>query len=266
MVIISHWEGHGLKPLRRLLASMGRLRPDTPARRLTYDLLVVSNGGNLQPADLECPAGARSLHLLNRENAGYNIGAWDAGLRAAPGYHAYLLVQDECFIRRAGWLEAFRFRLEEDPGMGLVGESMNWDGLGWDYLKPATARDFGNHAVGADRPASPIDAYIARLAEWGVARAPTASHLQSLVLYVSGALVERLGRLQTGNSYSEAVTGEIAISQRAMMYGYRIGLVRPGQPFHAIGHPQWVGLGPWKVRMNRRLRRIKAPLKRLLGR
>lgn len=254
-VVISHWTGHRRALLSKLLAGMRRHAPGTP-----YSLCIVVNGGDsapVQAADLSAPAGVQPV-VVNRANHGYNIGAWDAGWHAMPGHDAYLFLQSECFIRRAGWADAFAWRLANDPGVGVLGEAVMWDRMGWDYVKRATARDLGGQWAGPGE--NPIDVYRAALARRGIPEGEEATHVQSLVLAMRGPLLERMGGLPVGETYQEAVAAEVAISRQAEALGYRVARVA-GAPFHFIGHRQWTPLNQAAMRWRNRLRPHLAPVK-----
>jgi hypothetical protein len=257
-VVVSHWTGHPRRYLRRLLGGMRRHDPGVPV-----SLCVACNGGDRAPLE------ARDLALfegriVNRENRGYNIGAWDAGFRAMPGFDAYLFLQSECVIRRPGWGDAFAFRLAHDPGVGVLGEAVMWDRMGWDYIKRATARDLGRDPAEA---AAGIDFYRAEMARRGIPAGPEGTHVQSLVMAIRGDLLRAMDGLPTGESYEESVACEVAISRRAEAMGYRVARVSD-RPFRYVGHPQWTPAHQAWMRVHRRLRPLRdalRPLRDALG-
>ena len=216
-----------------------------------FDLVVVCNGGGLETAALPPPPAGVSLRVINRENQGYNIGAWDAGWRAAPGYDYYLFLQDECVIREAGWLAAFESRHRSFNKSALIGESIMWEGLDWAALTEATQRDFVPTYAGEDAE-NPIDGYRALLHEMDIPEGPVATHLQSLVLFADGDLLEKMGGLPNRSPYKEAVACEIGISRKAAALGAEVALVTPGKRFSFIAHPEWVGVGTIVMHVRRR--------------
>lgn len=247
-LVVSHWTGHSRRNLRRLLSQMNKVSAGA-----IYDLVIVCNGGGLDLEGLRKVSPAGFVTVINRENQGYNIGAWDAGFRAFPDYDYYLFLQDECVLRNFGWLDAFVFRIQNDPGVGLLGEALMWDGISWEFAKVATARDLGEDWY-APSEVNPIDFYQAQLADMGLPASSVGTHRQALVLFIDSALMRKTDGFQNDSRYEYAVACEIAISRRIAALGYRIGLVSPGKPFAMIGHPQWGPLGLAFVGMRRRVR------------
>lgn len=225
-----------------------------------HDLFVVCNGGGLQASDLPPPPEGVRLQIVNRENQGYNIGAWDAGWRAAPGYDYYLFLQDEVHLRRAGWLAAFLARHEALQAPSLLGESLMWEGLAWDTLAAKTEADHKPSHAG-DAWENPIDRHRALFPALGVDEGAEATHLQTLVLFADGGLMAAMDGFPARSAYKEAVTCEIAISRKAAACGAKIAQLDPARRFSAIVHPQWVGVGRIQQLALRRYYRLKAAVK-----
>ena len=231
-VVVSHWTGHSTRTLVRLLRQMSSVNAGAP-----FDTLVVCNGGDVRPLVLP---GADRLHarVLNRENVGYNIGAWEAGWRSAGLYEFFLFLQDECFIKRPGWVSEFEYRMENDRGLGLLGEAMMWDQMSWQYIRTATDRDLGSTVLLPGETIHPLEQYAAFLDARGIPRGDVGTHLQSLVLFTRRAVLEEIGGFPLGRTYREAVAGEIGFSRLIAARGYRIARIRDAA-FHFIGHQQW---------------------------
>jgi hypothetical protein len=256
-VVVSHWVGHSLDVTRRLMRQMRKLPAGRP-----FDLVVVCNGGGLSADDLPPPPEGVGLRIVNRANQGYNIGAWDAGWRAAPGYACYLFLQDECRLRRAGWLAAFEARHRSLGGPALLGEGLMWPGMTWDAVAATDRRPL----AGAGSETS-IEMYRRLLAEMGIPEGPEATHLQSLVLFADGDLLARMDGFPNRSAYREAVACEIGISRKAAALGARLARVDPDRGFAVIAHPEWVGWGLFLKRARRRWYRAKGWLKaRLVAR
>lgn len=261
-VVISYWIGHDVKTLKNLLKGMDRYQAGVP-----YDVIIVCNGGGLSMSGLRKPSGAGTVMIVNRDNQGYNIGAWDAGYRERPNYKYYLFLQSECFIKRSNWLEVFKFRMENDQGVRLLGEGVMWDGLSWDYIKLATARDLGENWY-APSSINPVDFYMSELDRMGIERGAVGTHVQSLVVFVSGSTMQEIGGFPSDSRYEYAIACEIAISRRIAALGYRVALVKPNAPFSVIGHMQWTWAGQAKARLRNvtlgRLGRIRRELRSAL--
>lgn len=254
-VVVSHWVGHSITVTRRLMRQMQRLSAGRP-----FELVIVCNGGGLSAEDLPPAPEDATLRIVNRENQGYNIGAWDAGWRAAPGHDYYLFLQDECRFCRTGWLSAFEERHRELGGAALLGEGLMWPDLTWEAVIALERRDFIPSYAEPDAE-TPVEMYRRLLAEMNIPEGPVATTLQSLVLFADGALLSRMNGFPNRSAYREAVACEIGISRKAAALGAQLALVDPDKPFSVIAHPEWVGWGFRMKRLRRRWHRAKGWVK-----
>ena len=229
LVVISHYNAWSTDQLVALLDQVASV----PAGTL-FDTCVVVN--QAVPGTLDLPDRHAHVPVLYRENTGYNIGAWDHGRCANPGYDCYLFLQEECRIVRPGWLEAHR-RLAMRPEIGLVGESMQWQGRGWNRLDWEYRRSPFDRPVDGKRVSYPAGIRAALKAA-GLPEGRTGAHLQSLVLCARAPVLEAIGGFPIGGSYGEAVTAEVTISKRVEALGLQVREVGPGS-FRYILHPQW---------------------------
>lgn len=219
LVVVSYYDRRPPSELIALLDQIAEI--DAGA---TFDLCVVVNateGGR----PIELPDRHKSVELLYRANHGYNVGAWQHGWQSKPEYDFYLFLQDECVIRRPGWLKAF-LRAARHPETGLVGESLDpfssWDRFG-SYF-PQVYQDCISVAAGRGMPMGTI-----------------ADHLQTLVVGARRDVLQRMGGFVLGESKKEAVAGEVLTSALARACGYRVRQVA-WRPFEYIDHPQWSSL------------------------
>ena len=231
-VIVSFWSGRTARNLHALLEQM--MRVDAGA---TFDLVIVNNGGDQRPLRLPSKFSPLRYRIINRQNLGYNIGAWECGWRSCEGYTYYLFLQDECFLKRPGWIFDFEYRMSTDAHIGLLGESIVWDRMTWQFIRQDTDRSFGPNWWGNDRP-HPVLFYQQYIAALGIDRGEVGTHLQSLVLFSSHCVLESINGFPVGATYDEAVSCEIGISRLIESKGYRISKVKD-QPFALIGHRQW---------------------------
>jgi hypothetical protein len=234
-----------------------------PAGR-PFDLVIVCNGGGLTANDLPPPPEGVALRIVNRENQGYNIGAWDAGWRAAPGHDYYLFVQDECRLRRPGWLAAFEERHRSLGAPALLGETVMWPDMTWEDVLASERRDF-IPSYADPKAETPVEMYRRLLAEMDIPEGPVATHLQSLVLFADGDLLSRMDGFPNRTPYREAVACEIGISRKAAALGAQLARVDPEASFSVIAHPEWVGRGLRMKRLRRRWYRAKGWLKARLA-
>lgn len=232
LVVVSHYAGRPIGPLVGLLDSM-TAHPAGAA----YAVRVVVNRDGAETVKL--PDRHHSAEVVYRPNAGYNIGAWEAGWRAGTPHDAYLFVQDECRVVRGDWVAAFQ-RAATAPGVGLVGEcpSPDWDAPWAELAERYHGHVLRDHAI-AGRPAERVACYLDFFARHGIPPGEKGDHLQSLVLFATRAVLERVGGLPQGRDYGEAIAAEIGASKKVQAAGLSLGRVGPG-PFHYIEHPQWL--------------------------
>ena len=229
LVVISHYNAWAPDQLVALLDQVASVPAGTP-----FALCVVVN--QAEPCALDLPERHRGVPVLYRENTGYNIGAWDHGWRENPGHDCYLFLQEECRIVRPNWLAAHR-QLAMRPRVGLVGEAMQWAGMGWERLD-RTYREAPRKVMG-DGSAVPYPADLrAGLAAARVPEGRTGAHLQSLVLCLRREVLEAIGGFPIGRTYAEAVAAEVALTKRVEALGLRAREVGPGS-FRYVVHPQW---------------------------
>jgi hypothetical protein len=243
-VVVSYWTGRSAHNLHRLLNQMRKV--DAGSR---FDVLVVFNGGLERPLPLPPRFDDLRPRVLNRENHGYNLGAWDYGWRNAEGYEYYLFLQDDCFLKRPGWVGDFEFRMARDAGVGLLGEAVMWDRMTWSFIREATDRDLGRLAWPEDEPVHPLDTYQALLEKHGIPRGEVGTHLLSLILFTSRRVLEEVGGFPLiGPSKREAIACEIGISRLIESRGYRVSKLKD-RSFELIGHREWTRVHWLKTRL-----------------
>jgi hypothetical protein len=232
-LVISHYDQRDREPLRNLIASIEQFDAGRE-----YDVCIVVNRDRAEGSlDLGIPR--RDVTVLERENLGMNIGAWDHAWRTLPEYDSYLFLQDDCYVRRAGWLAAFLERANE-TGVGLVGESRNenwnqsWDALRR-YWQGHVARDHLLDGAAANK----IDVYFDFFARKGIPRGTDGSHLRALVWNVTRTVLERIHGFPIGHNYGECIAAEIGVSKYVQSLGLRTVQVSD-KAFSCIGHREWV--------------------------
>jgi 2-polyprenyl-3-methyl-5-hydroxy-6-metoxy-1,4-benzoquinol methylase len=232
LVVVSHYNA---RPADRLLALLEAMRTIPAGWR--YRVRVVVNRAGPQLLDL--PERHRAVEVCYRENRGYNIGAWDYGWRAPPHFGAYLFLQDECRLVRAGWVEAF-VRRSREPGVGLVGElrSPTWN-VPWEtLLREWHLQPSPDHVIDG-RPVDRVTFYFDFLTRHAIPPGATGDHLQNVVLFARREVLEAMDGFPFGDCYAEAVGAEIAISKKVQALGLETCEVGP-EPLTYIEHPQWL--------------------------
>src|SRR6185503_15080348 len=231
LIVVSYYDRRDIEPLRRLFASMERLDAGLPC-----DVCLVINRDTR--GRLELQLSWPGLKILERENAGMNIGAWDHGWRSFRSYDGYLFLQDECYPVRSGWLRAFESRAGE-AGVGLVGEYFNdrWR-LPWDQLRRLWAGHVMKDHVVRGKAANRVDVYLDFLTRNRLATGANGGHMRSLVWYVRRSVLEQIGGFPIGSNYGECIAAEIGVSKQVEALGLEAVQVA-GEPFSYLRHSEW---------------------------
>ncbi len=229
--MVSYWDERPVAALRSLVKGMDTFDPGISFERI----LVVNRSSESPDQTLD---ELRFDRIVERANTGMNIGAWDAGWRVAPNATGYLFLQDDCHILRDNWLAGFVNSAR--PDVGLSGESMNLNwARPWDHLRRGPGMiELDGHTVNGRR-VNRVDYYLRCMRKWGIDPGPDGRHLRSLVWYCRRDAIELIDGFPTGSTYGECIAPEIATSRRLLSHGLCIEQVRP-DPFHFIGHPDWV--------------------------
>ncbi len=221
-VVVSTWSGSDPVLLKKLTASMENHNSKYP-----YDKYLVNNG-RVMIHDRNLYGIFRGI--LHRENRGYNIAAWDAAWRMLNGYDYFLFVQDDCYVRRNGWLRGFVKAFEKDSHSGLIGENLNsrWD------------RRWSDLLAHNDAAPSPERArfYHEKLLSWNIDVGDKATHLTTVVLFTSREVLEKVNGFPIPDSYQDAIAAEIGFSRKIVSAGKNIKQVKGCSHFY-IGHAQW---------------------------
>jgi hypothetical protein len=229
LVVISHYNAWPTDQLVGLLDQIRKIPSGYPFR-----CLVVVNQAVDGP--LELPAAHADVEVLYRENTGYNIGAWEHGWRSAPRADYYLFLQEECRILRPDWLGSFVRQLSRS-NVGLVGESLAYQGLSWRRLDHFM-RFNDYEAKPGEPPLRHFEGVRRFLKSKGVPVGWTGEHLQSLVIAMRREVLEAIDGFMIGDCKGDAIACEIGITRAAAAKGFQarqIGLL----PFRYISHPQW---------------------------
>lgn len=255
-VVISYYDQRDPRELVRLLRSMRKFKAGAD-----YEILIVVNSTGKEPLNQRSLPLRDRITIISQPNHGYNIGAWEAGWRYTDA-DSLLFLQQECSIRRAGWLQAF-LEKSQDPSLGLLGESRNsawavpWQNLStYERFYEMPEHEIDGVAVG-DR----VKCYLHHLNAWGIDPGYTADHLQSLVLFARRKVLEAIDGFPVGKNYGEAIASEIGISRKVVAAGFRLEQVGP-QAFTWIRHPQWCP-APAPSLKNKILRSLR--LRKLVG-
>lgn len=237
-MIISYWVSTSPRFLRRLLAQISRT-----LQGKAIPVIIVCNGGDIQPFRLPPRSTPDNSLLVMRENSGFNLGAWEFGWRSVEARN-YLFLQDDCFIKDRAWHLAFVSKFEAEPELGLLGERINpnWTKT-WEELKRSGLNEVV-HRYDYEKqfPLVPnVDNYLDFMRSLNIPCGDRGTHLQSLVLFTSRHILLEVGGfpLPDNASKGRAVAAEIAISKRIEAKRYKIDTVGP-RPFTYVGHREWI--------------------------
>ncbi|MGH1357256.1 MAG: hypothetical protein ACRBC3_00690 [Burkholderiaceae bacterium] len=265
-VVVSLYEARSFEPLARLFESMACYDAG-----LSYQLVLVVNRTSSTPLDLPFYP---EMQVLERDNTGMNIGAWDHGWRESVDFDAFLFLQDECLIQRDNWLLAFDKAASQ--GAALIGESLS---PGWDRPWPALRATHGKtllreHQID-NAPANRVDVYLDVMKKAGIDPGPGGRHLRSLVWFARREWLTRIDGFPIGADFGQCIGAEIAVSKAIEAAGGVVAQVAD-KPFSFIRHTEWhqhtengpfihgpapdrVRQEPWTVRFRRVLRRLLNP-------
>lgn len=231
LIVVSYYDRRPIEPLWRLSQSLRLF----DFGRSADTCIVINRTGDHK---IVLPDMLSLIGVLERENLGMNIGAWDAGWRRFNGYQTYIFLQDECYPIRDGWVAALASAAEE-PDTGLVGESINtgWD-QEWGQLRNAQAMvQLPEHLVDG-RPANRVDAYLNFFDRKGIPYGTGGRHLRALVWAARRTVLDRMGGLLIGGNYGECIAAEIGVSKRVEAQGLAVRQVAT-ESFYYIRHQEW---------------------------
>ena len=237
-VVVSYWVGRSPRALHRLLNQMQLVDAGVP-----FDLVIVCNGGDRQPLTLPSRFDDLRPRILNRENSWYNIGAWHHAWERTEGYKYYLFLQDDCFLKDVAWLHDFIHRLKFDPGIGLLGEYINYDRMSWEYVRRVVYTDYMGDPSTWPYPEHPVDYFHRVLAGRQIDPTGYAGHIPLIVLFASRRVLDEVGGFPYfGPTYRDGIASEYGIAKSVENRGHRLATV-VDQTFRYLGHPQWTDRG-----------------------
>ena len=228
LIVVNHYDRRPNSHLEKLLDQL---------RSHGQQVLVVINSD-----ETKVPKQWRenqTLSYLQRPNAGMNIGAWHTGFLAMPDHDYYLFLQDECVVENDEFLEAYIDEFSRNSNLGMLGESINpkWL-LDWEALRRSGFNVYApEHLIGHE-PARRVDCYLYCLKQWGIDPGKSARHLRSLVWFLPGEMMFKLGGFPEGKNKGKCIAAEIGVSRKIEQLGYAIKQARE-LPFSYIWHAEW---------------------------
>ena len=197
IVIISHYQPHGLSSLKKLLKS---IRDENFKESAKFDICVIINSdGDFNKAELSSISKFYNFKYFIRPNVGMNIGAWDYGWRLNTKYKYAIFLQDECYVVKDNWISAFIDQEILCPG--LVGESFNkkWN-KDWGELRED---NFLVHMPHHYPPFNEnrVDIYLNLIIKNSIYPAKKGGHLRSLIWFVRLKTLINFGGFKIGKNY-----------------------------------------------------------------
>jgi hypothetical protein len=172
-------------------------------------------------------------------NRGMNIGAWQQGFLARPNEDFYFFLQDECFIKQPGFFSACLARFENEPQLGMLGESLNYKwNHSWEEMRNSNMnwRDT-DHQID-NVPVARVDYYLLAMARMGIDPGESGLHLRSLCWAFRGETLRAIGGFPIGNTKGDCIAAEIGVSRKVIQHGYQFDQLS-STPFSYIGHREW---------------------------
>jgi hypothetical protein len=232
------------KMLRKLCIIVSYYARDNADKLLELLTAINGHGCNLIVVENIDAGSASSLPQLDIEviqnrNCGMNIGAWNSGFVRNKNYDAYLFLQDECFLKKSGFVHAILDRLNRDRDIGMLGETINrkW-AHSWQELRNSKLNSFeADHTI-AGAPARRVDTYLAAMHAWGVPPGSSGEHLRALIWAFPGNAMRKMGGFPVGRNKGECIAAEIAVSRKIIAMGLRFDQIEQ-EPFSYFGHIEW---------------------------
>ena len=234
LITVSFYEGRSSDQLIELLGHLDEYRDD---------LLLVINRDEIPEMQFDF----NNIRTINNKNLGMNIGAWNAAFQAYPDKDLYLFLQDECFLKRTGFLTAIKKRFENDRSLGMLGESLNlkW-AYPWSQLESSALNSHADDHYVNGLPGRRVECYLRAMHSWGINPGSTGAHLRSLFWSFPGSVLRELGGFPVGFNRGGCIAAEIGVSRKVESLGYTFDQIS-GVPFSFFGHSEWRADGVSKV-------------------
>jgi hypothetical protein len=110
---------------------------------------------------------------------------------------------------------------------------MDWESLrrsGFNVLSP-------EHSIN-QVPVPRVDFYLHCMEAWGIEPGKTGRHLRSLIWFVPGDIMAKLGGFPQGDNKGECIAAEIGVSRKIEQLGHSFRQIRE-VPFSYIYHTEW---------------------------
>lgn len=227
-IVISFYLPRSSDNLHQLLSSLNEFREQGS--------VVINSDEARENSKVGLLSGWRTLTVPNR---GMNIGAWQQGFLARPDEDFYFFFQDECFIKKTGYIEACLERFNLNQKLGMLGESLNrkWDHSWAEMQNSSLNWSDENHQLNG-KVLPRVDYYLVTLKRMGIDPGASALHLRSLCWAFRGSLLRAVGGFPIGLSKGECIAAEIGVSRKVLQLGYEFDQLRP-TPFAYVGHREW---------------------------
>jgi hypothetical protein len=235
-IIVSYYSKRGSENLAKLLFELQHLK---------HQITIVINHDDWQfgPASKVI----NGWKYIFRRNHGMNIGAWHEGFSQSPNHAMYVFLQDECFVKRPGLIEACQKRFITNAKLGMLGESINrkWD-RSWSEMEKSSLnwKDLDHQINGEKIPR--VRYYRNKLGQLGINEGKSAAHLRSLCWIFRGDVLRKLNGFEIGRNKGECIAIEIGTSRKVIQLGHEFDQIH-SSPFFFVGHHEWKETGSSKI-------------------
>lgn len=232
LVVISYFDERPLKHLYFLLETIRKYDAGC-----SFDICLVIN--KTSRSKIEFEVDLTDVKVLERQNIGMNIGAWDYAWRTFRSYDYYLFLQDECYVIRKKWLSTFYKKIKDDKSIGMIGESFNhsWNHP-WDRLRIINSGiNMPDHRINS-QVANRVDVYIDFMHRNKVNPHNNGAHLRSLVWFIGSDTLKEIDGFPLGMNYGECIASEISVSKKIESIGLKVVQLKK-TPFYFIRHFEW---------------------------
>lgn len=237
LIAVSYYQSRNPEHLVRLLSNIDSYKRNT---------VVVVNSDEINGNEaLETEESGWKIYI--RKNTGMNIGAWNHAFQNQPDKDYYFFFQDECYIKRNGFIESCINKFEADPNLAMLGESLNlkWDKSWLDLQKSPMNWVDQDHVI-KGKPVSRVFYYQETLKKLGIGAGDSGLHLRSLCWAFKGSVLREMNGFPEGTTKGECIAIEIGVSRKVAQLGYDFAQLE-NQPFNYVGHREWRADGSSKI-------------------
>lgn len=237
LIAVSYYGSRNQENLINLLSNIKSYRKHT--------LVVINSDKINDDGTLETEASGWKMQI--RKNTGMNIGAWNHAFQKNPNKDYYFFLQDECYIKKNGFIESCIRKFQANQNLAMLGESLNlkWN-KSWKALQQSPMNWVDSDHVIEGKPIPRVLYYQETLKKLGIEAGNSGLHLRSLCWAFKGSVLRKMNGFPEGTTKGECIAIEIGVSRKVAQLGYDFAQLE-NQPFNYIGHREWRADGSSKI-------------------